>query len=59
VTGGTGGGDLGGGGITVQVAPGAVTVQVGNGVSLAEARREFEGAGDRLAEQLLTAMRRR
>jgi phage-related protein len=48
----------GGGSTTVTLAPGSVVVQVGNGVSPAEARLAFDGASGQLANDLLTAIRR-
>lgn len=56
-TGPTGGG--GGGGITINVADGAVVVQVGDGVDPKDAREAFDGAAGDLADELLTAIRRR
>jgi phage-related protein len=46
-------------GASVQVAPGALVVQVGSGVSLDAARSAFDGAGDQFASTLLTALQRR
>jgi len=48
----------GGGSTTVTLAPGSVVVQVGDGVSPAEARQAFDGASGQLANDLLTAIRR-
>jgi hypothetical protein len=51
-------GQGGGGAATISIAPGAVVLQIGDGVSPAEARQAFDGAGDQLANVLLTALRR-
>lgn len=54
-----GSGGIGGGGISITIAPGAIVLQVGDGVSPDEAREAFDGAASTLAEQLLTAIQRR
>jgi len=51
-------GQSGAGSTTITIAPGAIALSVGDGVSPAEARQAFDGAGDQLAETLLTALRR-
>lgn len=56
---GTSGGGIGGGGTTISIAPGAIVLQVGDGVTASEARQAFDGAASSLAEELLTAIRRR
>lgn len=43
---------------TVTIAPGALVVKIGDGVSPAEAREAFDGASGKLADDLLTALRR-
>jgi phage-related protein len=47
-----------GGNSNVNVAPGAIVLQIGDGVNPNEARVAFDGAGDALAGQLLTILRR-
>lgn len=47
-----------GGGNTITVAPGAITLTIGGGASASEAREAFNGAGDELADKLLMALRR-
>lgn len=49
----------GGGGITISIAPGAIILSVGDGVTAGEARQAFDGAASSLADELLTAIRRR
>jgi len=49
----------GGGGYTITIAPGAIVLQVGDGVTAGEAREAFDGAAASLADELLTALRRR
>jgi hypothetical protein len=56
-TGGSGGGSTSG--YTINVQPGAVSVQVAAGADPAEARAAFDGADDQLAESLLNALKRR
>jgi phage-related protein len=51
-------GQQGGGSTTITIAPGAIALTVGDGVSPGEAREAFDGAGDQLADTLLTALRR-
>jgi phage-related protein len=51
-------GQTGAASTTITIAPGAVALTVGDGVSPAEARQAFDGAGDQLADKLLTALRR-
>ena len=53
----TGSGD--GGGITISIAPGAIVLQVGDGVTAGEARQAFDGAAASFADELLTQIRRR
>lgn len=58
ITGGGTGGTGSAGGITIRVEAGAIQVNVGNGVSVEEARSAFAGAEDDLADKILTAVRR-
>lgn len=43
---------------TITIAPGAIALTVGDGVSTGEARQAFDGASNQLAETLLMALRR-
>jgi len=52
-------GQSGAGSTTITIAPGAIALTVGDGVSPAEARQAFDGAGDQLADTLLSALRRK